>query len=88
MHTGAQPVFRILGQVSSLSRSNSYVCSYENAYPIITKLIVVFRSRTGDLPSTLTTRIVIITIKQTALLNYALTTLFTLASRKSEKLYK
>ena len=47
MHKCALPLFRILGQVSSLSRSNSYVFSYENIYSIIKKLILVFRSRPG-----------------------------------------
>jgi hypothetical protein len=46
----ALPFVRNLGQVSSLSRRNSYICSYTKLYPIITKLIVVFMSRPENLP--------------------------------------
>ena len=38
-----------IGQVSSLSHRNSYVCSYAKLYLIITKLIVVFKSRPENL---------------------------------------
>ena len=87
MHTCAQQVFRILGQVSSLSRSNSYVFSYDNIYPIISKLILVFRSRPEVFHFDLD-------YKEGHYHNKPhywfcpVITLFTLASRKSENLYK
>ena len=48
LHTCVQQSFGILRQGLSLTRSNLYVCSCANVYDIITKIIVAFRSRPGN----------------------------------------
>ena len=48
LHTCVQQTFRILRQGWSLTRSNVYVCSCANVYGIITKIILAFRSRPGN----------------------------------------
>jgi len=47
LHMCAQHCFRVFVHGISLTRTNAYVCSCANVYPIITKLIAVFRSRQG-----------------------------------------
>ena len=44
----SQHPFLILGQEWSLTRSSARVCNCNNLYPIITKLIIVFKSRQGN----------------------------------------
>jgi hypothetical protein len=48
LHTCVQQTFRILRQGRSLIRSNVYVCSCANVYVIITKIILAFKSRQGN----------------------------------------
>jgi hypothetical protein len=48
LHMCVQHCLCIFVQGSSLTRNNAYVCSCANVYPIITKIILVFRSRSGN----------------------------------------
>ena len=48
LHTCVQQSFRILRQGRSLTRSNVYVCSCASVYAIITKIIITFWSRPGN----------------------------------------
>ena len=51
-----QKSFRILRQGWSLTRSNVYVCSCANVYTLITKIIVPFKSRSGNVAFTISSR--------------------------------
>ena len=64
----AQHSFLNLGQGWSLTRSNVYVCSCTNIYPVITKILQYSDLGQETSPLTLTTLLGIIIIKQTALL--------------------
>ena len=48
LHNFAQHCFLILGQGWSLNRSSVCIFNCNNLYPIITKLIAVFKSRKGN----------------------------------------
>ena len=68
----AQLISRVVDQGQSLNRSNAYVGSFANVYSMITKLILVTFKSQKTPPSTLTTGIGIIIIKQSALLSVLL----------------